>query len=191
MILGAAVPLPTRPVLQPARHDIATRLHPSSRQAPALGLPAPLLTQSSGAGVSPAAPGAWSVVEGSRARGPDGRRDTCSILRMCPGSAEPARGRWAAAKDDIGWRIGDRETRLRENSCAWTRNLARNPRILHTALWWAVGMPVSESACRSRLGWAGSETGGPSRHDWRFAGKPLSKSAKATPRPPQSHLKAC
>ena len=77
-----------------------------------------------------------------------------------------------------------------------TRNLAGNARDYDITLWLATGMPASETARRSRLSCTGSETGAPSRPNWRVAGKvwtkpPTSEShPKATSKPHQSAIKA-
>jgi hypothetical protein len=110
------------------------------------------------------------MLEGSGPRGPEDRRDTCPTLRRCPGNSTPARGDYAAANEDRGWRKENGETRLRGDSCTRSKNFAGKARVFDIPLWRATGMPVSELACRSRLSRAGSETGAPSRHDWRVAG---------------------
>ena len=126
-----------------------------------------LLPPGSRARSSPAAPCGWSVVGRARTRGPEGRRGTPDLL--CEGVLETLNRHGAAAPRPARTVGGGLRTE-RLGSCAGKRNLAGKARVFDIALWRATGMPASDPACRNRLSRAGSETGAPSRHDWRVAG---------------------
>ena len=59
-----------------------------------------------------------------------GRRDPCPTLRKCLGHSARTRGGYAAANEDSGWRMEDGKARRRGDSCARSRNLARNVRVV-------------------------------------------------------------
>ena len=112
----------------PGRRDDTVGPLASSKQDPCSSLPAPLPAPKSRAGISPAPPRGWSVLENSRARDPDGSRDACPTLRKLFGHSATAQGRRAAAREESGWRTADGKARRRGDSCARTINLAKNAR---------------------------------------------------------------
>ena len=157
------------PSSSPGRRDDTVGPLASSKQDPCSSLPAPLPAPKSRAGVSPILPRGLSVVQNSRARDPDGRRDACPTLRKLFGHSATAQGRRAAAREESGWRTADGKGRRRGDSWARTINLARNVRVFDDRL------PGVSSCAR------------PPRGEGRRKNEECRKGAK----PHQSHPKAC